>query len=66
VSFVAYPGMPSDLVRAGCEVHVLAERGFRRTGTAPDRRGRAVNNGLRVDPYWVTQRQSAWGLVVFG
>ncbi len=26
VSFFAYPGMPSDLVPAGCEVHVLAER----------------------------------------
>jgi len=25
VSFFAYPGMPSDLVPAGCEVHVLAE-----------------------------------------
>jgi acetolactate synthase I/II/III large subunit len=25
VSFLAYPGMPSDLVPAGCEVHVLAE-----------------------------------------
>ena len=24
VSFFAYPGMPSDLVPAGCEVHVLA------------------------------------------
>jgi acetolactate synthase-1/2/3 large subunit len=27
VSFFAYPGMPSDLVPAGCEVHVLAENG---------------------------------------
>ncbi len=27
VSFFAYPGMPSDLVPAGCEVHVLAEHG---------------------------------------
>lgn len=27
VSFFAYPGMPSDLVPPGCEVHVLAERG---------------------------------------
>lgn len=27
VSFFAYPGMPSDLVPAGCEVHVLAEPG---------------------------------------
>jgi acetolactate synthase-1/2/3 large subunit len=27
VSFFAYPGMPSDLVPAGCEVHVLAEYG---------------------------------------
>ena len=27
VSFFAYPGMPSDLVPAGCQVHVLAERG---------------------------------------
>jgi acetolactate synthase-1/2/3 large subunit len=27
VSFFAYPGMPSDLVPAGCEVHVLAEFG---------------------------------------
>ena len=27
VSFFAYPGMPSDLVPAGCHVHVLAERG---------------------------------------
>jgi acetolactate synthase-1/2/3 large subunit len=26
VSFFAYPGMPSDLVPAGCDVHVLAER----------------------------------------
>jgi acetolactate synthase-1/2/3 large subunit len=25
VSFFAYPGMPSDLVPAGCEVHMLAE-----------------------------------------
>lgn len=25
VSFFAYPGMPSDLVPAGCEVHALAE-----------------------------------------
>jgi acetolactate synthase I/II/III large subunit len=25
VSFFAYPGIPSDLVPAGCEVHVLAE-----------------------------------------
>jgi acetolactate synthase-1/2/3 large subunit len=25
VSFFAYPGMPSDLVPAGCEVHLLAE-----------------------------------------
>ena len=25
VSFFAYPGMPSDLVPAGCDVHVLAE-----------------------------------------
>ncbi|OBI46911.1 acetolactate synthase large subunit [Mycobacterium sp. E796] len=25
VSFFAYPGMPSDLVPAGCQVHVLAE-----------------------------------------
>jgi acetolactate synthase I/II/III large subunit len=25
VSFFAYPGMPSDLVPAGCEVHTLAE-----------------------------------------
>lgn len=25
VSFFAYPGMPSDLVPAGCEVHVLAD-----------------------------------------
>lgn len=25
VSFFAYPGMPSDLVPAGCEVHVLTE-----------------------------------------
>lgn len=25
VSFFAYPGMPSDLAPAGCEVHVLAE-----------------------------------------
>jgi acetolactate synthase-1/2/3 large subunit len=25
VSFFAYPGMPSDLVPSGCEVHVLAE-----------------------------------------
>jgi acetolactate synthase I/II/III large subunit len=27
VSFFAYPGRPSDLVLAGCEVHVLAEPG---------------------------------------
>jgi acetolactate synthase-1/2/3 large subunit len=27
VSFFAYPGTPSDLVPAGCEVHVLAEHG---------------------------------------
>ena len=27
VSFFAYPGMPSDPVPAGCEVHVLAEYG---------------------------------------
>jgi acetolactate synthase I/II/III large subunit len=27
VSFFAYPNMPSDLVPAGCEVHVLAEYG---------------------------------------
>ena len=27
VSFFAYPGMPSDLVPAGCEVHMLAEPG---------------------------------------
>lgn len=27
VSFFAYPGRPSDLVPAGCEVHVLAEHG---------------------------------------
>ncbi|MCV7049788.1 acetolactate synthase large subunit, partial [Mycobacterium heidelbergense] len=27
VSFFAYPGMPSDLVPAGCEVHPLAEHG---------------------------------------
>ncbi len=27
VSFFAYPGMPSDLVPAGCAVHVLAEHG---------------------------------------
>ncbi len=27
VSFFAYPSMPSDLVPAGCEVHVLAEYG---------------------------------------
>jgi acetolactate synthase-1/2/3 large subunit len=27
VSFFAYPGRPSDLVPAGCEVHVLAEPG---------------------------------------
>ncbi|AMC66043.1 acetohydroxyacid synthase large subunit [Mycobacterium tuberculosis variant africanum] len=27
MSFFAYPGMPSDLVPAGCEVHVLAEPG---------------------------------------
>ncbi len=26
VSFFAYPGRPSDLVPAGCELHVLAER----------------------------------------
>ena len=30
VSFFAYPGMPSDLVPAGCEVHVLAEHQWRR------------------------------------
>src|ERR1700739_4922016 len=27
VSFFAYPGKPSDLVPAGCEVHILAEPG---------------------------------------
>jgi acetolactate synthase I/II/III large subunit len=27
VSFFAYPGMPSDLVPAGCDVHILAEPG---------------------------------------
>ncbi len=27
VSFFAYPGMPSDLVPAGCEVHVLSPHG---------------------------------------
>lgn len=31
VSFFAYPGMPSDLVPAGCAVHLLAEPGERRT-----------------------------------
>jgi acetolactate synthase-1/2/3 large subunit len=32
VSFFAYPGKPSDLVPAGCQVHVLAEH----TGAAAD------------------------------
>ncbi len=27
VSFFAYPGLPSSLVPAGCDVHVLAEAG---------------------------------------
>ena len=52
VSFFAYPGMPSDLVPAGCDVHVLAEhsgaaealaRTRRRSGARHDRRGRGAS-----------------------
>ena len=50
VSFFAYPGMPSDLVPAGCEVHRArraqrCRRGARRVGRRGGARNRCARGG---------------------